>query len=66
MLLVAIYEMKFYLFLQILKNNGIGFWLVFCFLMVPFLGASHTLMTEKLSGIKNNCHYGRDNEGDCD
>jgi hypothetical protein len=41
MFFVVIYKVKFYLFskilfLQILKNNGIGFLSIFCFLMVHF------------------------------
>jgi hypothetical protein len=40
-------------------NNEIGFQSVFCFLMVPFLGANHKPMMNELLGIKKNCHYGR-------
>jgi hypothetical protein len=36
MLSIAMYEVKSYLFSRILKNNGIGFWLIFCFLCVIF------------------------------
>ena len=54
LLLVLIYEVKFYsfskavLFPRILKNNGIGFQLVFCFLIVHFLRANHKSMTNEL------------------
>ena len=70
LLSVAIYGMKFYLFSQVLfsqtlKNNGIGFWLIFCFLMVHFLEANHRLMTEEISSIKNYRHYGKCSKGDC-
>lgn len=47
-----------------LKNNRIGLWSVFCFLIYSsFLVANYRPMTEELSAIKNNCHYGRGNEG---
>jgi hypothetical protein len=46
------------LFSRILKNNGIGFQSVICFIMNHFLRSNHRPMIEELSDIKNNCHYG--------
>jgi hypothetical protein len=63
MLLVAIYGVKFYLFLRILKTSEIGFRSVFLFFHDSFSeNKLYTNHKNELSSIKKNYNYSKGNE----